>query len=378
MRNHKNIYNPFIINERIAHNNFCDRVEETEQLIEALRNERNVVLRSRKKIGKTALIFHMFQVLARRNQYYNTMYVDLFPVQDLKSFAQATLKGLFRALDTDFNSKPKKVFDLVKAVGADLSFDADSGQLSARLHHFRKEEIRNSLKAIFNFLSQDRKPWVIAMDDIQQDIMSSRKELVNDLVSFIQESSKIRFILTTEVDSYFSDTLSKSEYRPLLSAQWLRLEPISIQAYTAFILRQFRSCGKQMTEEVPDHIYHSMKGQTFGIQLLCNRLFSRYDIIDHQIMDACMSDLIQEQQSHFYQIRQLITPFQWRLLSAIAFEGIVHQPLASDFIRRYELKAASSVQTALKALLEKALIIQENGYEVQDVLLAEWLRRMFG
>ena len=53
--------NPFVIYGYKGSEYFCDRKKETEQIIQALSNERNIVLISPRRIGKTGLIHHVFE-----------------------------------------------------------------------------------------------------------------------------------------------------------------------------------------------------------------------------------------------------------------------------------------------------------------------------
>ncbi len=49
----------------------------------------------------------------------------------------------------------------------------------------------------------------------------------------------------------------------------------------------------------------------------------------------------------------------------------------SDFIGRYNLKSASSVQSSLKGLISKKVVAKEKGiYVISDRLFKLWLRRM--
>ena len=64
------------------------------------------------------------------------------------------------------------------------------------------------------------------------------------------------------------------------------------------------------------------------------------------------------------------------LLSAIAKERHVVSVLSQDFITRYHLPAASSVNLALKALVEREFVYKEqSGYIVYDRFFAKWLRK---
>src|SRR3712207_9025449 len=51
-----------------------------------------------------------------------------------------------------------------------------------------------------------------------------------------------------------------------------------------------------------------------------------------------------------------LTEIQASLLTAIAKEKIVTSPLSHQFISTYQLKATSSVRTALKALIDRQMV----------------------
>ena len=59
----KKLENPFVYQGYEGPDYFFDRTEETENIISALRNGRNVTLISPRKIGKTGLICHAFHQL---------------------------------------------------------------------------------------------------------------------------------------------------------------------------------------------------------------------------------------------------------------------------------------------------------------------------
>ena len=72
------LQNPFVLFGYAGKTYFCDRETETNELIAALQNGRNVTLRSPRRVGKTGLIHHVFDQLAQRNPEIKCFYVDLF------------------------------------------------------------------------------------------------------------------------------------------------------------------------------------------------------------------------------------------------------------------------------------------------------------
>ena len=66
------------------------------------------------------------------------------------------------------------------------------------------------------------------------------------------------------------------------------------------------------------------------------------------------------------------------LLIAIAKEDKAAQLTSGNFIRKYSLASASSVQSALRALVEKEFVTQENGkYSIYDKIFRIWLDRTY-
>ena len=74
--------NPFLISGYVSKEYFCDRDQETARLYSAMQNERNVVLISPRRMGKTGLISHLFASVPEREAY--CIYVDLYKTTCLR------------------------------------------------------------------------------------------------------------------------------------------------------------------------------------------------------------------------------------------------------------------------------------------------------
>ena len=82
-------YNPFLVYGYNSPEYFCDREKETDKMISALLNERNLTLISPRRMGKTGLIKNVFYQMKRENNpnaaYF---YMDIYSTRDLKAFIQ--------------------------------------------------------------------------------------------------------------------------------------------------------------------------------------------------------------------------------------------------------------------------------------------------
>ncbi|MDH6314072.1 putative transcriptional regulator [Parabacteroides sp. PFB2-10] len=70
---------------------------------------------------------------------------------------------------------------------------------------------------------------------------------------------------------------------------------------------------------------------------------------------------------------------QKEVLFAIAKEGKAAEITSGDFIKKHALNSASSVQSAVKQLLEKELITKEGSlYLVYDRFFGLWISQAYG
>ena len=69
--------NPFVTSGYIAPEYFCDREKETEELLRWLLNENNVAIISTRRMGKTGLIQHCFQLAEVKDHYYTFLMTSM-------------------------------------------------------------------------------------------------------------------------------------------------------------------------------------------------------------------------------------------------------------------------------------------------------------
>ena len=95
----------------------------------------------------------------------------------------------------------------------------------------------------------------------------------------------------------------------------------------------------------------------------------------NQILDEILAD-----NEHAYRENLSRMPSKQKaVLYAIAIDGVARQVTGIDFITRHSLGSASSVQAALRVLLENDWITMQNKeYSISDMFFAIWLKRLSG
>ncbi len=83
-------------------------------------------------------------------------------------------------------------------------------------------------------------------------------------------------------------------------------------------------------------------------------------------------------QAQFLMMRSRFTDLQWKLLRAIAHYEIVEQPHAFDFLVKHNLGAASSVERAIRNLLDSGFVEKkEEGYRVASPQMHRWMQYFY-
>lgn len=115
--------NPFIYEGYEGPDYFCDRTEETEELIANLRNGRNTTLVSPRKIGKTGLILHAFSRIREEDKDAVCIYTDIFHTQNQYGFVQTLGRAIVQERLLDMRSSWEKVLGLFSNWRPSVSFD---------------------------------------------------------------------------------------------------------------------------------------------------------------------------------------------------------------------------------------------------------------
>ena len=122
-------------------------------------------------------------------------------------------------------------------------------------------------------------------------------------------------------------------------------------------------------------LYDEFNGHTYYVQAVLNRIYGYNTEPNQQSVQRAIIEIIREWEYSYQTLLSASSPTSVRLLKAIAREKKVTYINAGEFISAHKLKAASSVNRALKSLIDKELVYHDkDGYSVYDRFMAIWLR----
>lgn len=371
------INNPFVTNGYAGTEYFCDRVEETQRIIELLTNENNMALISPRRIGKTELIHHCFNQPEVKENYY-TFVIDIYSTSSVSD-----LVNMFgKAIIDELRPKGRKAWELflkiMSSLRSEISFDINGQPVwGIGLGSLVNPEI--TLNEIFTYLNQADRPCLVAIDEFQQITNYSDNRIEALLRTYIQRCTNAHFIFSGS-HRHIMGEMFTSPARPFYqSVTLMNLKPLDVEKYREFAINKFEERGKRLDEAVVDILFSKFSGVTSYIQRVMNVLFLKTPlgaICTPSMVDEAINYNLDMASDTYETLLRQMPEKQRNVLIAISAEGEARNVKSGAFAKKYHLPSPSSVNSALKGLLEKDFITQQgDAYVVYDKLFDLWIKR---
>lgn len=369
--------NPFIITaDYMGPEYFCDRVKETGELEENIRNGRNTVLISSRRMGKSGLIAHVFNRKFVKSRY-RTFSVDLYPTGSLAEMVFLLAKEITDPL----KSTEQKVLDsflgVVQSLRPGFKMDPVTGQFVFDLSLGEIVRPVDSLEEIFAYLEKSDTPCLVAIDEFQQIADYPEKNVIALLRTHVQKCRRTSFIFAGS-DRRMMEKLFHNPAEPFyMSCSPLFLDAIGYDSYLAFARHHFEAAGKGLQEDGFRKIYSLFEGHTWYVQRLLNELYAwtPRGAEATAAMGAEALEYVVKTYSRIFQGQMAALPdAQKKLLIAVAKEGRAEAVTSMAFCKRNAMKSPSTVQSALRVLHDKGILRRdEDAYCVTNPLFRIWI-----
>ena len=374
--------NPFHFADYGGQEYFCDRVQETESLINNIENGRNTTLISPRKYGKTGLILHTFATIKKNKPEYECVYVDIFATRNLEDF----LNTLSEAILKKFHERTtigQKLKTLLMSMRAIFSWDQLTGVPQIQMGFQLDSEKTRTLENLLEILEKAPQPIVLAIDEFQQIANYTDCNMEALLRGHIQFMHNVRFIFSGSQQSIMTEMFLSPKRPFFASTTFLSVEKIDMMTYLEFIKHHFEANGIQVEDNAVEHILLWTKRHTFYTQYICNQIFLKNpQIVNMEIVNEACDEALKIYTPSFIQYEALLTDVQIKMLIAIAKEDTISTPTAAAFLHKYNINGTSTARRTLKSLIDKELIlaIPQKGqmeYQVYDLFFSRWLSREF-
>ncbi|MEQ9468887.1 MAG: ATP-binding protein [Ekhidna sp.] len=364
--------NPFLTIGYGGQEYFCDREEETKALISAITNNRAVNLTSIRRIGKTALIKHVFHQLPKT---YVPVFIDLEGTDNLNAFISRFTNELAKKLSQIDKGMIGKLLSWASTLGASVSLDPLDG--SPKLEFSRRSNAKiDSLDGLLHLMdNHDKRIFVLAIDEFQELSKYENNNTEGWIRAKMQEFPNVRFIFSGSEQSLMQRIFDDPK-RPFYQiTQPMHLSYIPDDQYLKFITHHLKKYD-QVSEKDIQSVLDWCRGYTYYVQYFCNILYGKLDAGNYSSLEEIKWEILESNKHFFLSQQKLVTSLHWKLLKAIAKEGEVINYTSRAFVQKTEM-ATTSIKRSIESLLEKALLLNENSaIRIYNVFFQRYLETL--
>lgn len=373
----KPLNNPFVIGKYVDKDYFCDREKESEMLVHHIVNGRNVTIMSERRLGKTGLIEHVFA--NRLPDGYEPFLIDIYTCKNLREMVYLLASEVFKKI-TRKQSMTERLLQAVRSLKTTISYDAATGlpEIGFGIGEIQRPEV--TLDEILGYLESSDAVCIVAIDEFQKIASFEEKNVEALLRTKIQHLKKTQFVFAGS-ERHLLEGIFNDPARPFYSSVvFMQLLPIEERVYVEFCQQLFLKYGKSVSPVLVERLYKCFQGITWYLQLSMNEAFTmaeRGGNVGEETYGQILNHLVDSKRFTFEDRYASLTEKQKTVLLAIASEFPNQVTLTSqDFITKYNLKTASSVQTAVKGLAEKGILSDNRGIRrPTDLLFMLWLKK---
>ena len=375
----KALDNPFVISGYEGSHYFCDREKETAQLRHEIANGNNVALIAARRMGKSGLIEHYFSQPEIQERYY-TFFIDIYDTKSLRELVRKLSREILIRLKPAGARAMERFWQTMRSIQSGISF-SPMGEPSFTVQIGDIKEPEATLDEIFRYLELADKPCIVAMDEFQQIGKFPEKNIEATLRTYVQRCHNAQFIFSGS-QRHVMSTMFTSASRPFYqSVSIMHIDAIDRDTYDKFAKSLFAEGNRTLADGVTEAVYALSRGVTWYTQKLFNVLYGftrEGEICEVEQVEEALDYILKTQSYVYEETLSRLPEKQTMVLIALSKNGPTQSITSAAFVEKYSLQSASTVQSAMKGLLEKDFVTLEKCvYSVYDIFLDYWIQRMY-
>ncbi len=339
--------------EYIAENsNFYGREEEVKNIVSHIEASTNIVLFSKRRMGKSTLIKNTFEKIEKK---YTVIYIDIFNIITAEDFANLLLKGITNAQKGDIKKSITSLSKLFKRTRLEPTFDPVSSRMGIKpiITNLSFEElIEDAFTALFEL--SKKKNIALAIDEFQQIATIKDKKIDAILRKYMQEAYTISYIFLGSKRNILNSLFTYKA--PLFGmATTISLKSIALEDIYNYSKKYLK-----IKKETIEYIYKLADEETKLIQMILHKAFlenKKSKEITKGMIDRYIEEILISKSDHYKALFEIFSTNQkkaFKLLSKYKKE------IFSNDILNKEKISKASMQSSLKQLYDKEFIDKEN------------------
>ena len=372
---------PFVFGKIASHQDFTDRVVETQHLLDNFRGLVNTVLISPRRWGKSSLVAKASEIYAQESDKNIVVHIDLFNCRTVDKFYETFAKELISATNTAFEEFVSSSLKYLSrfAPNFQASDPAGSFELSFGIDISDKKMSFDEILDLPQTIAREKGKHIIVCIDEFQTIKDYDDSFAFQcsLRAHWQKHQDVAYCLFGSKRNMMIDLFADSQNPFYKFGDLIFLQKIASEDWVKFIIERFEETGKYISEEVAFKIAQMVECHPYYVQQLSQLSWFRTHLeCTEDIVKEAFSSLCAQLSLVFSHIIDGLTPSQIGFLQAVA-DG-VSSFTSQAVLAKYRLGSSANVKNIKQALEKKELIdIQPGRIEIQDPVLKFWMLREY-
>ncbi len=328
---------------------FCGREEEKQQILNYAIGSNNLVIYSKRRLGKSSLIREVF----RDTKDFIFIYCDFFEITSKEEFGAILLGSLSNSIKGDIKTVLKRLSGIFKRVTLTYSADPQTGEVSLK-PEIRALSFEQMLEEFFNtiFELSKKQRIVVALDEFQQISTIPNSKIDASIRKYMQKNFNISYFFLGSKRHMLSELFSYSA--PLFEeATSMLLQPLKLEDVQNYV-----SSHLNISNEAIAHIYNYCDGETKLMQHIFHVLYSyKKKKIDGELIEQAITEIINAKSAGYKQLFDSFSPFQKKAFKALSkYKNNIHK---KEILDEFGI-SKGTMQSALKQLYKRELVDKED------------------
>ncbi len=368
--------NPFHYGEVVKGADFADRESELKSLVSELSGPSRIFMVSPRRYGKTSLIMRALEDIKLKGNL--TVYVDLFRASSLNELVDLYAKSIFTAVEGGIEKTIRFVKEMLPSLSPEVTLDEEGKpSLSLGLRHGRERNLEDIFDLPERIAKKRGKRLVVALDEFQEITEMGGARIEKILRSYIQNHQSVSYLFAGSKRHVLTEMVTNRARAFYNMGKLMTLGKIPEDLFCDYILEKFQRSGCKTDAPTVMAILRETDNVPNNVQMLCHELWELcrdQKAVGRNDIKKAIESLVKTRSTLYSATWDSLSLHQRRLLKAVAIEGEVRAPTASDFIGRHHLAAPTSVQRSVQRLIERDILDkQEIGLVFTDTFMKYWI-----
>ncbi|HOX77096.1 MAG TPA: ATP-binding protein [Bacteroidales bacterium] len=348
--------NPFRYGVVVDDPYFINREKEVKEIGFDLISGNNLIITSPRRYGKTSLVMKVINQLEKQG--FPVIYLDFFRISDLKQFMDTYASQILRK-QTGIKKSLAVFQKWIHGIRPAITLDP-SGSRSFTFSHDPAVPVYDSLTEILNLplkINSDKR-WIVVFDEFQDIEKLNGQETEKWFRSVMQFHEQISYVFLGSKTHLIGQMFSQRERAFYGFGKLMRIGKIPCIEMEHYISNRMNQTGINCDQASANQIISLADNIPYFVQFLASETWSlareNNGIINDMLITRAVENILNNQQDHFHQLIDQLSPYQKKVVRALTSEQ--DQIYSQNFMKKYDLGAVSSTQRAVESLTNSGIL----------------------